>query len=96
MFEFTQNGQVVAARYAGGGIRRGYLVGRRDGAAIEFRYAQVDDAGHVDGGRSTAELTLLDDGRYQLTEYFQWDTRPGRGTNVFEEAPRGSRPPAVG
>ena len=86
-FEFTQTGQVVSARYTGGAIRLGYLVGVRDSERIEFRYAQVDDAGRVDGGHSTAELTLLEDGRYRLVEHFEWESRVGRGTNVFEEEP---------
>jgi hypothetical protein len=30
-------------------------------------------------------IDQMQDGRLRLIEEFQWLTRPGRGTNVFEE-----------
>jgi hypothetical protein len=84
-FLFREVNGVVDAAYSGGSILCGHLVGRRSGDTVEFRYAQVDDAGRIDGGRSTCELTVLDDGRFRLTEHFQWESREGSGTNVFEE-----------
>ena len=85
ILEFKQNGQTICARYSGGPVRLGYLVGTRAAGKIEFRYAQVDEDGRVDGGRSLCELVVLSDGRFRLTERFQWDSRVGGGTNVFEE-----------
>jgi hypothetical protein len=34
---------------------------------------------------STGTLERLPEGRLRLIEQFQWLTRPGSGTNVFEE-----------
>ncbi len=85
LFQFCEADGVISAAYAGGSIRTGYLVGLRSGSSVEFRYAQVDEAGRIDGGRSTCELTVLDDGRFRLTEHFHWESREGSGTNVFEE-----------
>jgi hypothetical protein len=83
--EFRENGDTVSARYAGGSIRLGSLVGTRRGESLEFRYAQVDVAGRVDGGRSECTLSVTEDGRLRLAERFQWESRAGGGVNVFEE-----------
>jgi len=32
-----------------------------------------------------SEFIVLSDGRFRLTEHFQWDSRVGGGTNIFEE-----------
>ena len=37
---FVQRGNHVAARYSGGAVGRGWLVGRLRGSELEFRYAQ--------------------------------------------------------
>lgn len=85
LFEFTQDGSVVSARYAGGSVRLGHLVGVRAGERLCFRYAQVDHSGRLDGGHSTCEIERSGDGRVRLIEHFEWDSREGSGTNVFEE-----------
>jgi hypothetical protein len=86
VFEFAQQGDVVSAHYAGGSIQVGYLVGQLRENQLQFRYAQVDRNGRVDSGHSLGALEMLPDGRLQLTEWFQWDSRDGGGTNVFRQA----------
>ncbi len=83
--EFTQEGNLLSARYAGGKVRLGCLVGRIQATKGSFRYAQVDVEGHIDGGSSTFEIKTTGCGKLQLIEHFQWDSRPGSGTNTFEE-----------
>lgn len=85
LFEFREDGAVVAAEYSGGAIERGYLVGRRSESGITFKYVQATAGGAIDAGESTCEITHLPDGRLRLTEHFQWKTRDGGGTNVIEE-----------
>ena len=85
LFEFAQDGSVVSARYAGGKVRLGYLVGTMSVEVLHFRYAQVDNAGRLDGGHSTCEIGRMANGRIRLVEHFVWDSREGSGTNVFEE-----------
>jgi hypothetical protein len=85
LFEFAQEGSLVFARYAGGAVELGYLVGTFRGAELVFRYAQVDRAGGVHGGRSRCEIEVLADGRVRMQEHFTWESRPGAGTNVLEE-----------
>ncbi|HEY7499168.1 MAG TPA: hypothetical protein VH740_11675 [Vicinamibacterales bacterium] len=84
LFEFTQEGDVVFARYAGGRIVLGALVGVRDGADVVFRYAQVDAGGSVQGGRSECTLSITATGRLQIEERFTWASDAGNGVNVLE------------
>ena len=84
-FDFHQDEDRVWAEYAGGGIERGYLVGTVRGAAFEFRYCQMQTDGKADGGRSNCELRRNSAGHMQIVEHFEWGSRPGGGTNVFEE-----------
>lgn len=85
VFEYHQESDLVWARYTGGSVRLGYLVGTRDGDAIEFRYSQVNVDGETSNGHCRSTLHLLADGRLQLRETWEWESRPGSGTSVVEE-----------
>ncbi len=86
LFEFEQTGDLFSARYRGGEVVDGYLIGKaHSGGELEFRYVQADRRGRIDAGASTGTLNCLPDGRLQLVENFQWATRPEVGQNVFEE-----------
>ena len=83
--QFIQKGQCVAARYTGGSVKRGWLVGRLSGSELVFRYAQAEAAGEVHSGHSVCRVERLSTGRIRITERFTWTSRPGSGTNVFDE-----------
>ena len=40
--EYHEDGGAVWARYEGGDVRLGFLVGTRDGDRIDFRYSQLN------------------------------------------------------
>ena len=82
---FSQVGSRVIARYVGGNVLRGCLVGRLTGDRLDFRYAQRETNAAIHGGRSDCEVQRLDDGRTRIVEHFSWSTRVGSGTNVFDE-----------
>jgi hypothetical protein len=82
---FTQKESRVFARYAGGSIRRGFLVGTLSGSGLVFRYAQVEDSGQIHGGRSICQVEYSEQAGFRVIEHFTWSTRSGRGTNIFEE-----------
>src|SRR5215471_8514785 len=84
---FIQRGSRVAARYAGGRVTRGWLVGKWVGDLLHFRYAQCEDHSCIHGGESVGTVERRADGRVRLIERFTWTTRPGSGTNVFDEWP---------
>ena len=87
---FEQQGDVVSARYRGGEIVDGYLIGHLEGWSFRFRYVQADRSGRLDAGVSEGVLDRLADGRLRLVEHYQWLTRPERGTNTFEEIRTGA------
>lgn len=87
---FEQVGEIFSARYRGGAIFDGLLVGRVLGRGrVEFRYVQADRSGRIDQGISTGVVSRLSNGRVRLVETFAWITRLGGGVNVFEEFPGG-------
>jgi hypothetical protein len=84
-FEFHQDDDLIWARYSGGRVRLGFLVGTCDGAYAEFRYTQVLTDGTTANGRSRDRIELLDDGRVRLHEAWRWESKTGAGTSVLDE-----------
>ena len=82
---FLQRGHRVWARYSGGNVARGTLIGRWVGNELVFRYAQSEIGGAIHAGRSICQVHRLADGRARIFENFTWTTRAGSGTNVFDE-----------
>ena len=75
----------MAARYGGGAVARGWLVGSLTGSELAFRYVQREVAGTIHNGHSVAQVERRPDGRLRMVEHFTWSSRPGSGTNVFDE-----------
>lgn len=95
-FTFREEGGVVWAEYAGGGIERGFLVGTRSGAELAMRYVQLNSEGETSAGRSIDRIERLGDGRMRLHETWTWESRAGSGTSVLEEIRDGSAEPGPG
>ena len=86
IFEFSQKGTTVTAEYRGGKIERGFLVGTMKDNTLNFSYCQMQTDGKLDNGISVCELSKDENGKVQLTEHFEWKSRPGiLGKNVFRE-----------
>jgi hypothetical protein len=85
LFRYAQEDGDIWATYAGGAVRRGYLVGTRDGDRLDFRYVQLSESGATSSGHCTATLSRLPDGRLRLAESWRWESREGSGTSVVEE-----------
>lgn len=85
LFEFSQVGSIISARYTGGRIRLGFLIGTIVADEVTFRYCQIDREGRIDGGLSTCQIEQAENGRIRLVEHFQWESREGSGTNVLQE-----------
>jgi len=75
----------VLARYSGGSIKRGCLVGEIVDEDLSFRYTQLEGSSEIHGGRSVCNVEFLPDGRTRIIEHFTWRTRQGSGINVFDE-----------
>lgn len=90
-FAYHERDGVVWADYAGGDVARGHLVGTRAGDRLDFRYVQLRTDGTTASGHCVSEVTALPDGRLRLTETWEWESGPGRGTSVVEEPATGGR-----
>ena len=87
VLRFEQVANVVSARYRGGHVIDGYLIGHLNGVHLRFLYVQADTEGRLDAGVAEGLIERLGDGRLRLVEQFQWITRPETGSNIFEEDP---------
>jgi hypothetical protein len=86
VFEYHEEDGVVWARYQGGAVRLGFLVGTRDGDHLDFRYSQLNEGGETSNGRCSTAISVLPDGRLRLSEVWAWESKPGAGTSVAEES----------
>ncbi len=86
IFEFTQDQELVSAKYSGGKIRRGYLVGSIKNNRLHFSYCQVRINGMMDNGISICEISYEDD-KLILKEEFEMSSESGKevGVNIFKE-----------
>ena len=85
VFDYTEVDGVVSARYEGGSIVLGFLVGTRAGLKLSFRYTQLRTDGTTATGRCESVIENLDDGRLRLHERWAWESQAGEGTSVVEE-----------
>lgn len=85
IFEFSQEANLIWARYTGGQVRLGFLVGTSTGAELTFRYTQINLAGETSTGHSRDSMEVLSDGRVRLHETWAWDSHDGSGTSILEE-----------
>lgn len=73
------------ARYLGGTVRLGFLIGTRSGDRLDFRYSHVTTDGTTASGHCQSTMEVLDDGRLRLHETWEWESRDGSGTSTVEE-----------
>ncbi|RKS10079.1 hypothetical protein DFP74_5831 [Nocardiopsis sp. Huas11] len=84
-FEFRERDGRVEARYSGGAVDQGFLVGRREDDRVTTAYSQVDAAGHARAGTAVMRLTGDGDGGLLLVEDFTWSDG-ATGRNVLRAA----------
>ena len=87
VFEYHEHDGVVWARYEGGAVRLGFLVGTRQDDRLHFRYSQLNESGETSNGRCSTTISMLPDGRLRLDEDWEWESKPGAGTSAAEESP---------
>lgn len=88
VFAYHERDGVIWARYEGGAVRLGFLVGTRDGEHLDFRYSQLNESGETSNGRCSTKISTLADGRLRLEEDWSWESKPGAGTSAAEEIAR--------
>jgi hypothetical protein len=86
VFEYHEDDGVIWARYGGGVVRLGFLVGTRDSDRLEFRDSQLNVKGETSNGRCSTTISMLPDGRIRLDENWSWESKAGSGLSSVEES----------
>ena len=85
VFEYHEEDGLVWARYKGGTVRLGFLVGTREDDQLDFRYSQLSESGETSNGHCSTTISQSSDGRLRLAETWEWESKPGSGTSAIEE-----------
>ena len=85
VFEYHEQDGLVWARYEGGAVRLGFLVGTRRDDRLDFRYTQLNESGETSSGHCSTTISTLPDGRLHLDEVWEWESKPGAGTSAADE-----------
>jgi hypothetical protein len=85
VFEYHERDGIIWARYEGGPVRLGFLVGTRDGDKLEFRYSQVNDKGETSNDDVHRRSLFCRTARVRLDQDWAWESRPGAGRDTLEE-----------
>jgi len=85
VFEYREKDGVVWARYEGGAVELGFLVGRRDGDRLDFRYSQLNTSGETSNGHCESTISVLPDGRLRTVDDWAWESKEGAGRSAHEE-----------
>ncbi len=86
IFHYSQEGDVLWAVYQGSSIKLGTITGlvKTDGS-LEFAYQHVNTEGDIRSGKCISRPEILEDGRIQLHEAWQWNDGGEKGESVIEE-----------
>jgi hypothetical protein len=85
VFEYHERDGNVWARYAGGAVQLGFLVGTRRGDCLDFRYSQLNESGETSSGHCSTRISTLPDGRLRLEEDWEWESKSGAGKSAADE-----------
>ena len=73
IFHYGQDGNIVTATYAGGGIAQGQILAKvLETGQLDMRYHHLTDAGEFMLGRCISTPERLPDGRLRFNEAWQW------------------------
>ena len=72
-FSYRQDGNILWADYSGGEIAKGHLVGSVSAdSTLDFHYQHINKTGIVKIGKCHSVPHVLDDGKLELHENWQW------------------------
>jgi hypothetical protein len=87
IFEYKQKGNILMARYQGGNIMEGHLMGKvSDNGEITMHYHQINEKGELNSGICHSRPQIMENGKLRLYETWQWLTGDqSKGQSVIEE-----------
>jgi hypothetical protein len=90
IFHYQQERNIVWAKYQGGKVQFGSLIGIvSDEGQIDMRYQQVNEKGGLMTGKCVSTPEVLADGRIRLHEVWKWTSGDlSEGKSIIEELKR--------
>ncbi len=87
VFHYSQNDFVLTAKYSGGSIGEGYMLGKvNEDNSLDFVYHHFDIAGNLRSGHCQSTPELLPDGSILLHEKWHWTFGgEGIGESIVKE-----------
>jgi GNAT superfamily N-acetyltransferase len=87
VFAYHQSGEVLWADYAGGDIKKGFLIGSvAKNGSLNFYYQHLNDKMQVRLGKCHSTPHILENGKVELHEHWQWlDGKQEEGNSVIRE-----------
>ena len=72
-FYYSQKGVVISARYEGGVVQLGSIIGKMlDAESFQICYQHLTVTGELRAGQCTTHIELLDNDVIKLVENWQW------------------------
>jgi GNAT superfamily N-acetyltransferase len=85
VFHFYQNEALIYAEYKGGKVKYGEIFGLVENETVHFYYSQTNLEGGKNQGSSTDEIKVLESGKLQLIDRWEWKNKSGEGLCIMEE-----------
>jgi len=87
IFYYKQQGEILTARYSGGEIVEGHLIGKVDvDGRIDMRYHHINQKGDLMTGKCHSIPEVMKNGKIRLHEEWEWTSGDlSKGTSFIEE-----------
>ncbi len=86
IFNYFQEGDVVWAKYAGGDIVKGFLIGTLNSRQLRSSYQHLNSAKEIMTGNCISNIELHSDGRIILNENWEWTCKDfSKGSSTLIE-----------
>ncbi len=86
IFHYFQERDRIWGEYAGGSIRKGFLIGKIVGSSLEFSYQHVNDTLEIMTGTCKSLVSQNPEGKILLSETWEWTCKDfSKGTSTLME-----------
>lgn len=85
VFDYQQEGNVVTAKYHGGTVIEGNIIGHLNGAQLDMRYHCITLDKELKAGKAVANISFDRDGRMRLSLDWEWMNGAGNGKSEYVE-----------
>ncbi|GJQ61299.1 MAG: hypothetical protein SCALA702_03520 [Melioribacteraceae bacterium] len=87
IFVYSQDGDNISAKYCGGNIKIGHLLGKiEESGKLNFNYHHISVNNELHAGKCHSTPEVLSDGRIRFYEEWKWySDDQSEGNSIIEE-----------